>query len=968
MPHFRLHTRIVVFVTVFFFALQGENSSAHSHVWCDSEASSDQVGLLVTELRCERRLNPIAVDTLAPRLSWILTSNRRGEHQTAYRVLVSGSLEALAQDSGDLWDSGKVASSETLNVIYAGRPLISGQACYWKVRIWDDGDQPTEWSRPATWEVALLDPGDWGASWLNDGRTNPSTDTTVFGSDPAPLFRKEFTLSKSVRRARLHITGLGYYEASLNGVRVGDHVLDPGWTAYDHRVLYSTYDVTDAVRQGVNCLGVMVGNGWYNPLSLRMWGHLNLREQLPMGRPRFIARLTLDYADGTSSAIISDPTWKWSQGPLRFNNIYLGEIYDARCEVPGWDKAGLDDSGWQTPAVATEPVGPLRAQAQPPIRIKERIPSVRRTEPKSGVLIFDLGQNFSGWASVCFEGSLPPGTSITLRYGELLHPDGTLNPMTSVAGQIKGTRKNAQGIDESVGGPGAPSIAWQRDVYVTRGAPDSSGAETYTPRFTFHGFRYVEITGLPEGTDAGRITVTGLRLGSDVADAGSFSCSNELLNRVQQMCRRTFLANIFSVQSDCPHRERFGYGGDIVATSEAFSLNFDMSGFYAKTVRDFADAARPDGLLTDTAPFVGIQYCGVGWAMAHPLLLSQLRREYSDDRLLAEQYDTARRWLLKVAEDYPDGLITEGLGDHEALEQTPVPQVGTPLYVRSAELLAGMARVLDKQQHAVQFDSLAQTGRTAYRKAFPGPDTVLTQASLAFALDGNFIANQERAIALGALIENIQIKHQGRLTTGILGTKYMLDQLSREGRADVAYALVNRREFPGWGWMLENGATTLWEHWALSDNTYSHCHPMFGSVSQWLFNWLGGIQPAPDARGYDSILIRPQPVAGLDWVRSSHRTVRGDIVSNWRREGHRLVLDVNIPVGALALVHLPATRAEDITESGQPLTAPGRADIEVVQIEPPRSAVPEREEDLAVGWVVCRVGSGSYHFIVDRER
>ncbi|CAG1770626.1 hypothetical protein BAC2_01183, partial [uncultured bacterium] len=356
-------------------------------------------------------------------------------------------------------------------------------------------------------------------------------------------------------------------EASLNGARVGDHVLDPGWTAYGRRVLYSTYDVTDDIRAGTNCLGVTLGNGWYNPLPIRLWGHLNLREHLSIGRPCFIARLSLEYADGTTDAIVSDQSWKHAEGPIRFNSIYLGEIYDARHEIPGWNTGGFDDSAWHGPAIAQEPAGALHAPSQPPIRITERIPAVRVTEPKPGVFIHDLGQNFSGWAALRINGpSLPAGTTITLRYGELLNADGMLNPMTSVAGQIKGTRKNARGVEESVGGPGAPPIAWQRDVYITRGTLDSSDSviESYTPSFTFHAFRYVEITGLPEGAAADHITITGLRLNSDVADAGSFSCSNELLNQIQQMCRRTFLANIFSVQSDCPHRERFGYGGDIV--------------------------------------------------------------------------------------------------------------------------------------------------------------------------------------------------------------------------------------------------------------------------------------------------------------------------------------------------------------------------------------------------------------------
>jgi alpha-L-rhamnosidase len=924
-----------------------------------------EADLSISTLLCERRENPLAVDSPAPRLSWILASSKRAQRQTAYRVLVASSPQVLAESRGDLWDSGKVVSSETLNVGYAGRALTSGQVCHWKVCVWDGADRQTAWSAPTSWEVALLSASDWGAAWLNDGKTNPATEADMFTPDPAPLFRKEFAVTKQVRRARLHIAGLGFYEATLNGGRIGDHELDPGWTAYDDRVLYSTYDVTGQVRSGVNCLGVTVGNGWYNPLPLRMWGHLNIREHLPIGRPRFIARLWVEYADGTTAAIVSDGSWKLAEGPIRFNSIYLGEIYDASREIAGWDEPGFDDSVWRTPAVATESVGPLQAQSQPPIRITERIAAVRVTEPTPGVLIYDLGQNFSGWASLRLEGPAPaPGTEITLRYGELLNADGTLNPMTSVAGQIKGTRKNAKGADESVGGPGAPPIAWQRDTYITRGTPDATGAESYTPRFTYHAFRYVEITGLPRGTPASRATITGLRLNSDVADAGSFACSNDMFNEIQRMCRRTFLANIFSVQSDCPHRERFGYGGDIVATHEAFSLNFDMWGFYAKAARDFSDAARPDGLLTDTAPFVGIQYCGVGWAMAHPLLLTQLYREYGDERLMREEYEASKRWLLKVARNYPAGLVTDGLSDHEALESAPEPQMVTPLYVQSAETLAAMARVLKKDQDAAVFDELAKTSRAAYQRAFP-PTVAATQASLALVLANALVAEEDRSAVVRALIENINVKRQGRLATGIMGTKHMLDQLSREGRADVAYAIVNRRDFPGWGWMLENGATTLWEHWEFSDNTFSHSHPMFGSVSQWFYNWLGGIQPAPDAKGFDSIIIRPQPVPGLDWVRASHRTVRGNIVSNWRREKDRIVLDVEIPVGSSALVYLPAERAEQITEGGRPLSVTAATEVEIVRVERGDSAP---ETGMPVGHVVCRVGSGAYHFVVRRER
>jgi alpha-L-rhamnosidase len=930
---------------------------------CSTPAATAWVDLSVADLRCERQQNPLGIDSPSPRLGWVLTSATRGQAQTAYQIVVSSSERALSEDRGDLWDSGKVRSAESVGVAYAGVPLRSGQVCFWKVRVWDAKGNATAWSRPSRWEVALLHGEDWQAEWLNDGKVNPPTDESMFTPDPAPLFRKEFLLARPVSRARLYITGLGYYEASLNGVRVGDHALDPGWTAYDRRVLYSTYDVTEALREGTNCLGVTVGNGWYNPLPLRMWGHLNLREHLPIGRPRFIARLMIEHDDGTISNIVSDRTWRTTEGPIRFNNIYLGEIYDGRLEVPGWDRPGFDDSGWRRPAVAVEPVGPPRAQSQPPIRITERIPSVGSSEPKAGVVIYDLGMNMSGWAQVRFEVPLAAGTEIRLRYGELLHADGTLNPMTSVAGQIKGVRKNERGEEESVGGPGAPPIAWQGDVYIARGSPDASGAEVYTPRFTFHGFRYVEITGLPEGTRHDGVKVAGLRLNSDVETVGSFACSNELLNRIQQMCRRTFLATILSVQSDCPHRERFAYGGDIVATSEALSLNFDMSAFYAKAVRDFSDASRPDGLFTDTAPFVGIQYCGVGWAMAHPHLISQLRREYGDDRLMAEQYDAAKRWLLKVAGDHPDGLIPQGLSDHEGLEQSPSPQMVTPLFVRSAELLAEMARNLQRVEDAERFDAIAETSRAAYRRAFPLARAAQTQASLAFSLEYGVAREQDRPAALTRLIDDLIHQRQGRHTTGIMATKHLLDQLSRAGRADVAYAMVNRRDFPGWGFMLENGATTLWEHWALSDNTFSHSHPMFGSVSQWFFNWLAGIQPAPDARAFDSILIRPQFVPGLDWVRCEHRTARGLVRGDWRREGGKIVMEIEIPVGSTAVVHVPAERVEDVFESGRPVGSPGRIDVELLRVERSVQEGAENGSVMPTRRVVCRVGSGRYTFV-----
>jgi alpha-L-rhamnosidase len=530
-----------------------------------------------------------------------------------------------------------------------------------------------------------------------------------------------------------------------------------------------------------------------------------------------------------------------------------------------------------------------------------------------------MGVNFTGWIRLNLD--VPRGTELKLRFGELLYPDGTLNPMTSVCGQIKGTRKTPDGQIVPIGGPGAPEIAWQADTYIAGG----NGPEVYTPRFTFHAFRYVELTGLP-GT-ATREMMEGLRLQTDLEPVGEFSCSNPLLNRIQQMCRRTFISNVMSVQSDCPHRERFGYGGDLVTTAEAFMMNYDMARFYAKAVWDWHDSARPDGMLTDTAPFVGIQYCGVGWAMAHPLTQLELYRYYGDRRIIEQQYATSKRWFDRVASRNEDHIIKKGLSDHESLEKTPAPQLVTPLYCESARLLGRMAQILGREDESRHYRELAQAIRSAYRDRFLEPDTGRfspgTQAAQAFALYLDMAEPADRKTSLAYLIDDIQVQRQGHLSTGIFGTKYALDVLAQENRAQVAYDIVNRTGFPGWGHMLAHDATTLWEHWEYSDNTFSHNHPMFGSVSGWFYHWLGGIQPAPDAVGFDRIVIRPQFIDDLSWVRCSYRSIRGLIRSHWQREGKQVKLSLEIPVHASATVILPA-RPSEIRESGQPAAqAPG---------------------------------------------
>jgi len=732
----------------------------------------------VQQLRCEYQRQPLGVDHPAPRLSWTLESSVRGQKQTAYRVLVARSLASLQADRGDLWDSGKVNSNQTVNVPYTGKALVSSQRCYWKVKVWDKHGKSSRWSDPTYWEMGLLEPRDWTAHWISDGKPLPATDAEFYRDDPAPLFRKEFHVPRSVSRARLYISALGYVHATINGSSVGDHCLDPLWTLPTKRVFYSVYDVSKDLALGDNCLGVTVGNGWYNPLPLRMWGHVNLRDRLPVGRPQFIAQLLVEFSDGSREIVTSDASWKVAPGPLLRNNIYLGEKLDARLAIAGWDQPGLDDSTWKFAHHAPAPDGFLQAQLVPPIEVTASIKPVRITEPTDGTYIVDMGQNFAGWARFHF--NVPRATEIRLRYGELLYADGTLNVMTSVCGQIKRKQPPKDG---------SPAVAWQADTYIARGG----GQETYTPRFTFHAFRYIEISGLPKRPS--RDDIEGLRMNCAVEPAGSFSCSNDQFNRIQTMCQWTFLSNLFGVQSDCPHRERFGYGGDLVTTSDAFMLNYDMASFYAKAARDWQDSALPDGMLTDTAPSVGIQYCGVGWAMAHPQLQEQLYRYYGDRRIIEEQYAVSRRWLERVRSKHPDHIVRQGLGDHEALERVKSAPANTALYCESARMLSRLARILGKQADTDGYQQLAEDIRKAYIKEFLAPGTGVVgsgiQAAQAFALYLDMLPAEERSAALTHLVQDITDKHDGHLTTGIFGTRYMLDVLSRNGRAEVVNRMVN---------------------------------------------------------------------------------------------------------------------------------------------------------------------------------
>lgn len=906
----------------------------------------------MNNLRCEYAVNPLGIDVAQPQLSWVIESDRRGYRQSAYRILVAATLEKLQKDQGDLWDSGKVESAQSINVPYAGSALQSGQRCFWKVSVWNHNGNQSQWSEPAWWEMALLSSSHWQGIWINDGRAAPARDEDFYKDDPAGLFRKQFRVSERIVRARLYISGLGYYEASINGTKVGDAVLDPGWTTYSQRVLYSTYDVTEMLQQGQNVIGVMLGNGWYNPLPLRLFGQFNLRDVLAIGRPRLIAQLNLEYDNGSRQAVVTDQTWKVTEGPVLSNNVYLGEVYDARIEIAGWDKPGLDDRAWRDAKPAVEKIGPLQAQYAEPVKITNTLKPVSVTEIEPGKYIFDMGRNYAGWVRLKVEG--PAGTEVKLRFAELLAPDGTLNCLTTVCGAIKGRFGPPGWKQPLTGGPGAPEVAEHRCTYILKG----KGWEVYTPRFTFHGYRYVEVTGYPGKCK--KDALEGLCLNSAVEKAGSFACSNELFNKIQQTVLWTLLSNMFSVESDCPHREKLGYGGDIVAACEMAMLNFDMAKFYAKTVCDYADAARPNGGFTETAPYTGIAVQGfgegtgpIGWGIAHPLLQRQLYRYYGNKRLVQQQYETTKRWMEFLQKKVPDHIIELGISDHESLDPRPFALTSTAFNYYNAKLCSELAGIIGKDDDAGRFAALAEQIKTAFNNRFLRQAPQLyeylydsgTQTCNAFVLYMDLVPPELRTNVLDELIENIRI-HEGHLTTGIFGTKYILEALTRCGRADIAYNMADKKTFPSWGYMLENGATTLWERWAFDDNAYSHNHPMFGSVSEWFYKAIGGINPHPQAVGFDRIIIKPNIVADLGWARAEYNSIRGRIASEWHLEAGELRLNVTIPGNAEAEIHLPTTNAQAVTENGQ--STDKAAGVQFLHTEK--------------NTAVYKVGSGTYSF------
>jgi len=736
------------------------------------------------------------------------------------------------------------------------------------------------------------------AQWIQDRKKLPLNDSLFYLEEQAPLFRKGFRVDKEVKNATLFITSAGYYAAFINSKRVGKNVLDPAWTDYTKKIYYTEYDITSLVINGDNSIGVTLGNGFYNPLPLKMWGRINLRNELSVGKPKFISKLIITFEDGSSEEIVSDSSWKYSYGPIIKNSVYLGSHYDARKEIRDWANPNFDDSLWGKVEVSKSPGGKLEKSFFPPVQIIKEIIPKEIYSIANGTWIVDMGENFTGTYKININGK--SGDTINFRFGERVYEDGSLNTMTAVTGQIK---------REGVGGPGAPEIAWQGGSYIV-------GEDTsiwYKPEFTYHAYRYMEITGLNERPEIN--DVFGLSIHTNVRNENSISTSSDLLNSIQESVERTFLANLISVQSDCPAREKFGYGGDLNATSESFIYNFDMQTIYRKTIYDWVDAMN-DSIFVDTAPYVGIKYCGLSWESAFIITQYYLYLYYDDTEVIDELYSLSNEWMDKAARIHPEGVVDAGLSDHESLEPVPVELTGTLHYLQSARIMKLFSKLLGNNSNEEKYDSLSNRLEEIIRSRFwdqPVLGNINRQTLFSSLLYHDIVPDDEIKFAKDSLIKALESGPSGHFTTGIFGTKYILESISKYISPEIVFNVVNSTKYPGWGHMIDKGATTIWETWKESDNYFSNNHPMFGVVTEWYYRWLGGIRPDPDNPGFREFILNPSTPEGLDYIKSTYQSPYGEIISNWKKlSSGSYVYEFEIPKGSTANVSLPSSSSQKI--------------------------------------------------------
>ena len=900
-------------------------------ILCLFVSCGKQTTIDVTNLRCELLTSPLGIDLPAPRLSWEISGDERSILQKTYRILVASSLEKLNLNEGDLWDSQTVTTSASVNVLYGGKEPASRTECYWKVKVTTNCGS-SEWSKPAMWSVGLMKSSDWLAKWTGldksfKGDVVDQRDTRL----SARYFRKEFDAPQKAVKATMYISGLGFYKLYINGKTIGNQEFAPTPTDYSKVVKYNTFDVTNDLTQGKNAISVVLGNGRY--FSMRQPGVRHF------GFPKMIVQLEITYADGSKQTVVSDDSWKvTADGPIRANNEFDGEEYDATMEMPGWNVIGFDDSKWLQAELVEAPGGFLEAQRNLNMKIMESIRPVGITQPKPGMYILDMGQNMVGWVAMKVKGKA--GDKVKLRFAEVLQDDGTL-----YLANIRGAKVT--------------------DLYTLKGAD----SELFEPVFTYHGFRFVEITGYP-----GTPTINdfeGKVLYDEMEVTGQFETSNLTLNQIYKNAYWGIRGNYRGMPTDCPQRdERMGWLGDRAVGSHGESFIFGINNLYAKWLDDIAQSQLENGSIPDVSPnYWSIYRDNMTWPGAFIIIANMLYEQYGNLEPIVKHYASMKRWMTYMREKYmKDNIMPkdtygdwcmppespELIHSQDPARKTDAAVLGTTFYYRMLFLLERFANLLNLPDDAKTFAGEAVAIKDAYNEKFFSKETAQysnnTVTANLLSLCYGMVPEGYDDRVFKNIVDKTEIDFDGHVSTGLVGIQWLMRGLSDRGRADLAFRIATNRDYPSWGFMIEHGATTIWELW--NGNTAnpamnSHNHVMLlGDLIVWFYEYLAGIQNAAGSVAFEKIVMRPFPVKELDYVKASYHSMHGLIRSAWQKNDSVFQWEITIPANTTASVYIPATNKEQVTESGQKVS----------------SAKGVKFLKMDGDYAVFQVGSGSYNF------
>lgn len=869
--------------------------------------------IFIANIRCESKINPFGIEVEHPLFSWIIQSNEKNIQQSAYQILVADSPEKLKKDIGNVWDSKVVKSNRSIQVKYAGAPLISEKKYYWKVKIYDQDGKPTAWSKPATWQMGLLSVNDWNkAIWI--GFENlPDSMKVVPGihlsgdqlgnkavkRSVVSLFRKEFSVEKKIKSATLYISGLGHYEATINGQKVGQSFLAPGWTNYDKVCLYNSYDITNQLNQGKNAIGIIVGNGFYN-INRERYRKL----VIAYGYPKMISKLKIDYEDGTSAAIVSGTDWKCSPSPIVYSSIYGGEDYDATLEQKGWDHPGFDDSKWEKALPVDPPMGKLMAETDLPVTIRKVIKVKNTEQTEQGKYLYDFGQNCSGIVELKVRGK--KGSVIKMTPGELITKDKKIN-------------QNASG-----------------DPYYYSYTLKGDGVEIWRPRFTYYGFRYVIVEGaVPESekrnTETPKIIDLQLLHTSNSANkVGEFECSNQLFNQIYTLIDWAVRSNLQSVSTDCPHREKLGWLEQTYLMGASMHYNYNLYSLYRKIVRDMIDAQTPEGLIPDIAPeyvpFEGGFRDSPEWGSAGVILPWMIWQWYGDQSIIEEAMPMMKRYVAYLGTKANNHILSHGLGDWvdygpkspgEA-QLTPKALTATAIYYYDILLLSKMME-LNHKEDTKTLTALGNEVKEAFNTKFFDETTKVystgSQTAMAMPLYVGLVNENERAAVFQNMVDSITSSGKS-LTAGDIGFHFLVKALEEGGGSQLLFDMNFRNDVPGYGFQLKKGATALTESWPALEEV-SNNHLMLGHIMEWFYTGLGGIRQEENSVAFQNIIIRPEIVGDITWVKSSYQSPYGLIKSEWKKENGILEMKVEIPANSKATIYLPTKNETSVLENGK---------------------------------------------------